>query len=112
MSDETRFLPGEPEQPEHTEHTELLEEAVEVVTGQQPRYDEAPRRTGSHPINVGHLVMGLVFLAIVGGWALVQSDTVTGTDIRWLLPLPWVIGGGVGLIAVAVSGLRRHGVGR
>ncbi|WGL51752.1 hypothetical protein P5P86_17555 [Nocardioides sp. BP30] len=109
MSDETRSLPAEPEQPERTE---LLEEAVDPEPGERPRHDEGQRRTGSHPINVGHLVMGLVFLAIVGGWALVQSDTVTGTDIRWLLPLPWVIGGGVGLIAVAISGLRRHGVGR
>jgi hypothetical protein len=103
MSDDTAFLPPEPEQPEPT-----AEQSAEP----EERYDEPPRRTGSHPVNVGHLVMGLVFLAIVGGWALVQSDTVTGTDIRWLLPLPWVIGGAVGLMAAAISGVRRHGTGR
>ena len=92
MNDETLFL-SEPEQPGEPERQE---------------YDEAPRRTGWHRVNVGHLVMGLVFLAFVGGWALVQSDTVTGTDIHWLLPLPWVIGGGVGLLAAAISGVRRH----
>jgi len=88
MSDDTALLPGKSE----------------------GRYDEVPRRTGSHPVNVGHLVMGLVFLAIVGAWALIQTDTVTGRDIRWLLPLPWVIGGAIGLAAAAISGVRRHGV--
>ena len=102
MNDETVFLPPEPEQPEPT---------VERLAEPEEQYDE-PRRTGAHPVNIGHLVMGLVFLAFVGGWALVQSDTVTGDDIHWLLPLPWVIGGGVGLIAAAISGLRRHGTGR
>ena len=70
----------------------------------------APRRTGWHPVNVGQLAMGLVFLTAVGVWGLIQSDTVTGDDIRWLLPLPWVIGGGIGLVAAAISSVRRHGV--
>lgn len=74
-------------------------------------HDAAPR-SGLHPVNVGHLVMGLVFLCIVGAWALVQTDRVTGSDLRWLLPLPWVVGGAVGLAAAAVSGVRRHGVRR
>ena len=42
--------------------------------------------TGRHPVNIGHLVMGLAFVGIVGIWALVQTDTVTGDDVRWLLP--------------------------
>jgi hypothetical protein len=45
---------------------------------------------GRHPINIGHLVMGLAFLGIVGVWAIVQTDTVSGDDIRWLMPIPWV----------------------
>ena len=97
MSDPTTFLPDEPENRDEPE---------------QIQYDEPERRTGSHPVNVGHLVMGLVFLCIVGAWALVQTDTVSGDDIRWLLPLPWVIGGAIGLAAAAISGVRRHGVGR
>ncbi len=55
------------------------------------------RLSGRHPVNIGHLVMGLAFLGIVGVWALVQTDTVTGDDIRWLLPIPWVVAGVVGL---------------
>jgi hypothetical protein len=68
--------------------------------------------SGRHPVNVGHLVMGLAFLCIVGAWALVQADIVTGDDIRWLLPIPWLVAGAVGLGAVAVSSARRHGVRR
>lgn len=99
MSDETTLLPEEPEdRPDGDEPEE--------------QFDETPRRTGSHPVNVGHLVMGVVFLAIVGAWALIQSDTVTGRDMRWLLPLPWVIGGALGLFATAVASVRRHGVRR
>jgi hypothetical protein len=74
--------------------------------------DQPERETGWHPVNVGHLVMGLVFLCAVGAWALVQTDTVSGHDLRWLLPLPWVVGGAVGLTAAAISGVRRHGVRR
>ncbi len=45
--------------------------------------------------------MGLAFLGIVGIWALIQTDTVTGDDIRWLMPIPWVVAGVVGLAATA-----------
>lgn len=63
---------------------------------------------GRHPVNIGHLVMGLAFLGLVGVWALVQGDVVTGDDIRWLLPIPWVLAGAAGLAATAVSSTRRH----
>lgn len=66
------------------------------------------RISGRHPVNVGHLVMGLAFLCFVGAWALIQTDVVTGEDIRWLLPVPWVVAGAVGLAAIAFSGARRH----
>lgn len=72
--------------------------------------EETP--SGWHPVNVGHLVMGLAFLCFVAAWALVQTDVVTGDDIRWLLPIPWLVAGAVGLGAVAISGARRHGVRR
>jgi hypothetical protein len=61
-----------------------------------------------HPVNIAHLVMGLAFLCIVGGWALVQGDVVAGEDIRWLLPIPWLVAGAVGLTAVAVQAVRRR----
>ena len=51
--------------------------------------------------------MGVAFLGIVGVWALIQTDTVTGDDIRWLMPIPWVVAGVVGLAATAITGSRR-----
>jgi hypothetical protein len=57
------------------------------------------RVSGRHPISIGHLVMGIAFLGIVVVWALVEADAVSGDDIRWLLPVPWVLAGIAGLIA-------------
>jgi hypothetical protein len=68
------------------------------------------RASGRHQVSIGHLVMGIAFLFIVGIWALVQTDTVTGDDIHWLLPVPWVLAGVVGLVATAITGSRRYAV--
>lgn len=75
-----------------------------------PEPDEPrPHRTsGRHPVNIGHLVMGLVFLTFVGIWGLIQADVVDGGDIRFLLPVPWVLGGAVGLIVALVGAARRR----
>ena len=67
---------------------------------------------GRHPVNIGHLVMGLAFTGLLVIWALVVSDTVTNDDIRWLLPVPWLLGGGIGLIAVLLSQSRNRRKGR
>jgi hypothetical protein len=68
------------------------------------------RPSGRHQLNIGHLVVGLAFLCIVGVWALVQTDTVNGDDIRWLMPIPWVVAGVAGLVATAVTGPKRYAV--
>jgi hypothetical protein len=65
---------------------------------------------GRHPVNIGHLVMGIAFLGLVGIWALVQSDLVNGDDIRWLLPIPWVFAGVAGLLATTLAGRNRQPV--
>lgn len=62
--------------------------------------------SGRHPVNVGHLVMGIALLGLVAIWALIIGDVVEGDDVRWLLPTPWVLGGAAGLIALAVTGHR------
>lgn len=62
--------------------------------------------SGRHPANVGHLVMGLAFVGLVAIWALVQGDVVGGSDIRWLLPVPWVLAGGAGLLVTALNATR------
>ncbi|WP_182524429.1 hypothetical protein [Nocardioides dongkuii] len=67
-----------------------------------------PRRldSGRHPVNVGHLVMGLAFLGLVLVWAIIQGDLVEDEDIRWLLPVPWVLAGAAGLAATTLASRR------
>lgn len=64
--------------------------------------------SGRHPVNIGHFVMGLAFLGLVGVWALIQGDVVDGEDIRWLLPVPWVLAGIAGLLATTLTGRDRR----
>ena len=117
--DETRVVPpvAASTAPDPTDRLQQTDQPAPYAQGEpsllgEQAYAEPQRRTGSHPVNVGQLAMGLVFLTAVVVWALIQSDTVTGHDIRWLVPLPWVIGGAIGLVASAISGVRRHGLGR
>lgn len=95
-----------------SEHFPEDTRVVEAAEATEPAEPADVRSSGWHPVSVGHLVMGLAFLCFVGAWALVQTDVVTGDEIRWLLPIPWLVAGAVGLIAVAISGARRHGVRR
>lgn len=60
-----------------------------------------------HPVNVGHLVMGVAFLGLAAVWVLIVTDTVEGADIRWLMPLPWVAAGLAGIAAGVLSARRR-----
>ena len=80
------------------------------MSGQASKQSSTPRflAGGRHPVNVGHLVMGLAFLGLVGIWALVVNDVVDDGDIRWLLPIPWVVAGLGGLTAMAVGGRRKY----
>ena len=63
---------------------------------------------GSHAVNIGHLVMGLAFLGMVGIWALWTGGVVDEDDLHWLLPVPWVVAGAAGLVATTVSGAARR----
>lgn len=90
-----------------TEPTDVLGEPV--APPPPPPESPAPRPDGGrHPVNIGHLVMGLVFLTFVALWGLVQTDVVGGHDLRFLLPVPWVVGGAVGLVVALVVGGRRR----
>lgn len=70
--------------------------------------DTTRLRSGRHPVNVGQLVMGLAFLGLLAVWALVQADVVDGHDVRWLLPVPWVVAGAIGLLATTLSSRHRR----
>lgn len=68
-----------------------------------------PRQRGRHPVNIGHLVMGMVFLSFVAVWALIQTGTVDigdSHDVRLLLPLPFIVGGAAGLLAAVLRAGR------
>jgi hypothetical protein len=68
----------------------MSEQTTEQTTG-----------TGWHPVNIGHLVMGVALLGLAIIWALLESDVASASDLRWLLPMPWVAAGAVGLVATA-----------
>ena len=51
--------------------------------------------------------MGLAFAGLVGIWALVVGDAIDNEDVRWLLPIPWVLAGVAGLLAVMLGGGRK-----
>lgn len=62
---------------------------------------------GRHPVNIGHLVMGMAFLGLLVVWTIVQADVIDNEDIRWLLPVPWVLAGAAGLVASVLAGRRQ-----
>ena len=65
-----------------------------------------PDHSWRHPVNTGHLVMGVAFAGILGVWALFASEVVATQDLRWLTPIPWVLAGAVGLAAATWTNLR------
>ena len=46
--------------------------------------------------------MGIAFAGLVGVWAIIESDLIEDGDIRWLLPIPWVLAGIAGLLAITL----------
>ena len=68
---------------------------------------DTTKNTSRHPVNVTHLVMGLVFLGIAGSWALRQLDVISAEGGRWVLPVILILAGGAGLVAAVAKGLSR-----
>lgn len=93
-----------------THETPTSEHGTEHGTEQAAEQGPPPpqRRTGWHSVNTGHLVMGVAFLGLVGAWALLVSDTVAIEDHGWVLGVPWLVAGAVGLLATVLRGPRRH----
>lgn len=63
--------------------------------------------SGRHPVHVTHLVFGVVLASCVALWALLVTDILPSSDLRWLLPLPWLLAGAAGLLAVTLGGRSR-----
>ncbi|MEI2810632.1 MAG: hypothetical protein V9F00_10625 [Nocardioides sp.] len=76
------------------------------MSNYQPTDDSFAARSGWHPTHVTHLVFGLLFIGLVSVWAAFQTGLVESSDTRWLIPLPWVLAGGAGLVAAAMSNRR------
>lgn len=64
------------------------------------------RGSGWHPVNVGHLVMGVALLGLTVVWVLTVTEAVAEEQLRWLMPVPWVLGGVTGLLAAPFSRRR------
>lgn len=73
-----------------------------------PIEDRTEPASGWHSVNVGHLVMGTAFVGLFTVWALISSDTVDMVDAHWLLPLPWLVAGVVGLAATVLRNAGRR----
>ncbi len=70
--------------------------------------DAPEKSSGRHPVNITQLVMGVAFAGMVLVWALLQGDAVDTSELRWLLPIPWIAAGAAGL-AASVWPSRRSG---
>lgn len=65
-----------------------------------------------HPVNLTHLVAGLVFLGFAGIWVALTVGWMPVDDLRWVLPVPWLLAGSVGLLVATGSQRRRERVAR
>jgi len=65
----------------------------------------------THPVNVTHLVFGLVFLGIVGAWVLRTTGVVDPGSDRWIFPAILLLAGGAGLVASVTKSLGRRSTG-
>lgn len=63
-------------------------------------------RGGRHPVNLTHLIMGVAFAAFALIWVAVTAEWLPVDDLRWVLPLPWLLAGSAGLLAATLGGRR------
>jgi hypothetical protein len=76
----------------------MSDETTEILPDLSERRSWA---AGVHQVNIGHLVMGVALVGLAVIWALIESGAASGSDLRWMLPVPWVAAGAVGLVATA-----------
>jgi len=71
--------------------------------GYRPSYRPGYQR---HPLDIGPLVFGLVFLGIVAAWGLFELGVVTASDTAWILPIVLIGAGALGVL-LAITKPRR-----
>ena len=57
-----------------------------------------------HPLNVSHLVVGLILLGISGQWTANHAGWTNGNN-NYVLPVMLVAAGVIGLVAFALRGV-------
>ena len=55
--------------------------------------------------------MGTAFVGLFVVWALVEMDAVDLAETGWMLPLPWLVAGVVGLAATVLRNVGRRAPG-
>lgn len=68
--------------------------------------DAPERHTGRHPVNVTQLVMAVAFAGMLLVWGLYEAGIADADNYRWLLPIPWLTAGAVGLAATVLPSRR------
>ncbi len=63
-----------------------------------------------HPLEIGPLVLGLVFLGIVAAWSLFELDVISGADTAWILPVVLIGAGALGVVLAATRPRRAQPV--
>src|SRR4051812_22440999 len=63
---------------------------------------------GTHPVNIGYLVVGLVFLGLAASWLLHETGVIEPDGFQWLLPAILLGAGLVGLFASLGKGVARR----
>lgn len=89
--------------------TESTTDSTTTTSTESTAPGTAGRSSGRHPVDIAHLVMGVAFAGMTVVWALVVSGAVSDDDIRWLLPVPWVLAGAAGLVGLVACDRRRIG---
>jgi len=87
-------------------HHDTTEHSYEHPREETVADGDRDRRTGWHTVNTGHLVMGVAFTGLVVVWALLTSDTVELEHTGWILGVPWLVAGAVGVLASVLRGRR------
>lgn len=59
-----------------------------------------------HPLEIGPLVFGLIFLGVVAAWGLFELGAVTAADAAWILPIVLIGAGALGVL-LALTKPRR-----
>jgi len=81
----------------------------ETTTGETASGTTTTPRTAGyqrHPLEIGPLVFGLVFLGVVAAWGLFELGVVTAADTAWILPIVLIGAGALGVV-LALTKPRR-----